>query len=240
MARKSGANAKQPPKDTLQPNTLVLDNGAHTIKAGFAPPPNSTTAPDPEKDCHIIANCIARSQRDRRTYVGAELLDECWDFGELAFRRPVERGYVVNWEGEKAIWERSLLGKGSKLGCEPERTNLLLTEAPGAPAALQRNADEMVFEEFGFGGLWRTTGGFPTLAAGGGYVDLCLMLPQRLRSTPMRHPRSHHQLRHRLPASRSSASSSLTSATHTRRSLLSTMADLSTPPAAASTSAAKR
>ena len=58
-----------------------------------------------------MANCIARSQRDRRTYVGSELLDECWDFGELAFRRPVEKGFVVNWEGEKAIWERSLFDK---------------------------------------------------------------------------------------------------------------------------------
>ena len=158
MARKSGSAAKAAPKDTLQPNTLVVDNGAHTLKAGYAPAPNSTTNPDTEKDCHIIANTIARSQRDRRTYIGSELLDECWDFGELAFRRPVEKGYVVNWEGEKAIWERSLLGQGSKLGVEAGETNLILTEAPGAPAALQRNADEMVFEEFGFGGLYRTIG----------------------------------------------------------------------------------
>ena len=47
--------------------------------------------------------------------MGSELLDECWDFGELAFRRPVERGFVVNWEGEKAIWERSLVDRKSAL-----------------------------------------------------------------------------------------------------------------------------
>lgn len=156
MARKSSAAPKRPSPDTLQPNTLILDSGAHTIKAGFSAPTDIPA--DPEKDCYIIANCLARSVRDKRTYVGSELLDECWDFGELAFRRPVEKGYVVNWEGEKAVWERSLLGKGSKLGCEPAETNLLLTEAPGAPAALQRNADEMVFEEFGFGSLWRGIG----------------------------------------------------------------------------------
>lgn len=117
MARKSTLPTATPTKDTdnpLQPHTLILDNGAHTLKAGFATTPN----PNPDTDCHIIANCIARSQRDRHTYVGPELLDECWDFGELAFRRPVERGFVVNWEGEKAIWESSFApkGKGGKGG----------------------------------------------------------------------------------------------------------------------------
>lgn len=114
MARKSNTAPVTTTSDTLQPHTLVLDNGAHTLKAGFAT--STDASPDPEKDCHIIANCIARSKRDRRTYVGSELLDECWDFGELAFRRPVEKGFVVNWEGEKAIWERSLLVKGGKIG----------------------------------------------------------------------------------------------------------------------------
>lgn len=188
MARKSGTAPKQQPQDTLQPNTLILDNGAHTIKAGFSPPAGSKEIPDPEKDCHIIANCIARSTRDKRTYTGSELLDECWDFGELAFRRPVERGFIVNWEGEKAIWERSFLGKtgsakrASGLECEPADTNLILTEAPGSPAALQKNADEMVFEEFGFGSYFRTIGAdFPS------YIYVCFYLTtlsshaQRLR-----------------------------------------------------------
>lgn len=111
MARKASSSKPPKPSDTLASQTLILDNGAHTIKAGFAPTTSSDHAePDVDKDCDIIANCIARSQRDKRTYVGPELLDECWDFGELAFRRPVEKGFVVNWEGEKAIWERSLGG----------------------------------------------------------------------------------------------------------------------------------
>ena len=113
MARKSTSNTRTSTGDQLPSQTLVLDNGAHTIKAGFSP--STDAQPNLEKDCHVIANCIARSQRDKRTYVGSELLDECWDFGELAFRRPVERGFVINWEGEKAIWERSLLDKRSPL-----------------------------------------------------------------------------------------------------------------------------
>ena len=113
MTRRGSSNA-QASQSQLAAKTLILDNGAHTIKAGF-PPQDSDSEPNVAKDCHVIANCIARSQRDKRTYVGSELLDECWDFGELAFRRPVERGFVVNWESEKAIWERSIVDKRSPL-----------------------------------------------------------------------------------------------------------------------------
>ncbi len=108
MARKNTSNPKTTLNADLAARTLILDNGAHTIKAGFSSP-NNEDEPNPEIDCHIIANCIAHSQRDKRTYIGPELLEECWDFGELAFRRPVEKAFVVNWEGEKAIWERTLL-----------------------------------------------------------------------------------------------------------------------------------
>lgn len=114
MARKGASGASKVSIGRLASRTLIFDNGAHTIKAGFSSAA-SNNEPDPETDCDIIANCIARSQRDKRTYVGVELLEECWDFGELAFRRPVEKGFIVNWEGEKAIWERSLLDDRSKL-----------------------------------------------------------------------------------------------------------------------------
>ena len=76
------------------------------------------------------------------------------DFGELAVRRPVERGYIVNWEGEKAVWEHMF----ADLKVDAGETNLILTEQPGAPAALERWSDEMVFEEFGFAAYHRTVG----------------------------------------------------------------------------------
>ena len=121
MARKASISKPTPQTDGLASRTLILDNGAHTIKAGFASAATSnegaetSNEPNPDDDCQIIANCIARSQRDKRSYVGPELLDECWDFGELAFRRPMEKGFVVNWEGEKAIWERSFMDGRARL-----------------------------------------------------------------------------------------------------------------------------
>ncbi|KAI9887935.1 MAG: Actin- protein 6 [Watsoniomyces obsoletus] len=146
-------------KPIVQPiadQTLVLDNGAYTMKAGLVPL-SAETPPD----CNIIPNCLARS-RNKRIWIGAQL-EQCRDFGEMAFRRPVERGYLVNWEAEKEIWERSFFDKDAKVKCDPHETNLILTEAPNAPQALQNNCDQMIFEEFEFASYYRCIG--PTLNA---------------------------------------------------------------------------
>ncbi|KKY25974.1 putative actin-like protein arp6 [Diplodia seriata] len=138
-------------KPSLPSNTLIVDNGAYTIKAGFAPPDSST-----EPSYRISPNCIARA-RDRRIWIGSQL-DQCKDFGEMAFRRPVEKGFIVNWEGEKAIWDHEFLGNDAALKCDPHDTTLVLTEAPNSPQALQTNCDQMVFEEFEFASYYRCLG----------------------------------------------------------------------------------
>lgn len=91
----------------LPDNTLVVDNGAFTIKAGFIS--DATQNPN----CQVIPNCIARD-REKRVWIGSQL-SNCKDFGELVFRRPVEKGYLVNWEAEKAVWDQSFFDKGAKL-----------------------------------------------------------------------------------------------------------------------------
>ncbi|KAK6532237.1 Actin- protein 6 [Arthrobotrys megalospora] len=128
-------------------NVLVLDNGASTIKAGFA------TRNTDLSDCSIVPNCIARS-RDRRLYVGKQL-ENCKDFGSIVFRQPVEKGYIVNWESQKEIWDRLLLDEESPLKCDAKTTTLILTEAPNAPTPLQTNVDQIVFEEYEFGAYYR-------------------------------------------------------------------------------------
>ena len=110
---------------TTPSQTLVIDNGAYTLKAGLVPKGATDLSYD---NCTVIPNCIARSARDKRTYVASELA-ECKDFGELAFRRPVEKGFIVNWEAEKAIWEHEFMseadggigsvGEGLRVGTSP-------------------------------------------------------------------------------------------------------------------------
>jgi actin-related protein 6 len=70
----------------------------------------------------------------------------------------VEKGYVVNWEGERAIWDFEFGEKGRLSGLVPGDVNLVLTEAPNAPHRLQEMTDQIVFEEFGFASAYRSIG----------------------------------------------------------------------------------
>ncbi|KAH8165616.1 hypothetical protein CIB48_g2668 [Xylaria polymorpha] len=113
--------------DRLPPSrTLVLDNGAYTIKAGFV------TDDD-----------------------GAADDTQCTDFSEAVFRRPVEKGFIVNWEAQKEIWEREFLDDGAPQRCNAGETRLLLAEPANALPILQANCDQIVFEEFGFASYFR-------------------------------------------------------------------------------------
>lgn len=130
--------------------TLVVDNGAYTIKAGFSSP----SIESPEQS--IIPNCLAKD-RDRKVYIGSQV-SSCKDFSEMTFRRPVEKGYIVSWEAEKEIWENEFFDTKAKLHCDPKETGLILTEAPNALPVLQSHCDQIVFEEFGFARYLRTVG----------------------------------------------------------------------------------
>ncbi|GAB1316174.1 Actin-related protein 6 [Madurella fahalii] len=143
-SRKSRSAGPPPPS-----TTLVLDNGADTIKAGFV----TVGGVD---DPRIIPNCFARD-RHKKTYVGSEL-EKCRDFGEIVFRRPVEKGFIVNWEAQKEIWDREFFDDKASQKCDPSETRLVLAEQPNSLPALQTHCDQMVFEEFGFASYYRGIG----------------------------------------------------------------------------------
>ena len=155
----------KPQDRVIADQTLVVDNGGYTIKAGFAGDSAATHS------CKTIPNCIAKD-RGKRIWVGSQL-ENCTDFGEIAFRRPIEKGYLVNWEAEKAIWDNMLIEHGAPLKvrisnlwqlsthkkqCDPHDTNLILTESPNTPAALQMNCDQIIFEEYDFSSYSRCVG----------------------------------------------------------------------------------
>ncbi|KAM0351785.1 hypothetical protein ACHAPU_002297 [Fusarium lateritium] len=162
-----GRKAKPaPPKGPS--TTLVLDNGAATIKAGLV---RDGKFDEPR----IIPNVIARD-RARKVYVASEL-EKCRDFGEIQFRRPVEKGFIVNWEAQKEIWDRELFeNKACKF--DPAETRLILAEPPNGLPILQNNCDQIVFEEYGFTSYYRGIG--PTFNA---YHDI-----QNIFRTPQETP----------------------------------------------------
>ncbi|ODM21633.1 Actin-like protein arp6 [Aspergillus cristatus] len=150
---------------SLPEKTFIIDNGAYTMKAGYAP--ESLPSEEPLSTCNTIPNTIAKT-RGNRIYIGSQLNAQPTDLNEMMFRRPVEKGYIVNWEAQKEIWEHSFFDEKTVRSKEfriasPEETTLVLTEAPNALPVLQKNADEMVMEEWGFGGYLRCVG--PSLNA---------------------------------------------------------------------------
>lgn len=148
----AGGKKSRPSGPAPPSRTLVLDNGAYTIKAGFV-------SGDHTDEPRIIPNCLARD-RHRKVYVGSEL-DKCKDFGEMAFRRPVEKGFIVNWEAQKEIWDREFFDDKAPQRCDPSEARLVLAEQPNALPALQLHCDQMVFEEFGFASYCRVPGSPP-------------------------------------------------------------------------------
>ncbi|KAJ5580083.1 Actin-like protein arp6, partial [Penicillium hispanicum] len=165
-AAKAAANSPDVPARHIPDKTFVLDNGAYTMKAGWAP--DASSSEEALSLCSSIPNTLVKT-RDNRTVIGAQLSTHVTDWNEAMFRRPVEKGYIVNWEAEKEIWEQSFFedkatarNKNTRITA-PEETTLVLTEAPNAMPVLQRNTDEMVMEEWGFGGYVRCLG--PTLNA---------------------------------------------------------------------------
>jgi actin-related protein 6 len=147
LAMAGGRKAKPaPPKGPS--STLVLDNGAATIKAGIV---RDGKFDDPR----IIPNVIARD-RARKVYVASEI-EKCRDFGEIQFRRPVEKGFIVNWEAQKEIWDREIF-EDKTFGIDPAEARLILAEPPNGLPILQTNCDQIVFEEYGFDSYYRGIG----------------------------------------------------------------------------------
>lgn len=160
---RTSAKSSAPKVSSLPDKTFIIDNGAYTMKSGYAP--ELPSAGDDEKSlsaCTPIPNAIAKA-RGNRIYIGSQLSGHVADCNEMVFRRPVEKGYIVNWEAQRETWDHSFFDERSARNKDlriqsPEETTLILTEAPNALPVLQRNADEMVMEEWGFGGYLRCVG----------------------------------------------------------------------------------
>ncbi|KAG6819703.1 hypothetical protein H0H93_009447 [Arthromyces matolae] len=95
----------------------VIDNGASTIKVGIASSVDDTP--------RIIPNAVIRSKGDKMTYFGHEL-DKCKDYSSLNYRLPFEKGYLVDWDAQKAVWDGVF--SSEVLSIDSTESKLLITE----------------------------------------------------------------------------------------------------------------
>ncbi|KAJ7646286.1 actin-related protein Arp6 [Mycena polygramma] len=126
---------------------LVLDNGGSTVKTGIVGQPSSD-------DPWIIANAVVRSKGDKMTYVGHEL-DRCRDYSSLGYRLPLEKGYIVDWDAQKAVWDGLL--SDEVLTVNPTESTVLMTEPYFNLPKIQEVYDQFIFEEYEFRAHLRTT-----------------------------------------------------------------------------------
>ena len=120
---------------------VVIDNGAGWCKAGFA------GRDDPEA---VVPNCVARPQSGRRWLV-ADQITRCEELQRLGIRRPMDRGYLINPDLQKEIWDRTLK---TLLNVQPTESSLLLVEPLFTLPSIQKITDELVFEDLGFRSLF--------------------------------------------------------------------------------------
>lgn len=105
---------------------IVIDNGSHTCKAGFAgddvPRFNSPTVVGRYRNYGIM---IGLDQKD--TLFGEEVQTKK---SILNVNTPVENGIVKNWEDMEKYWQHLFT---NELKTSPEDHPVLMTEAPLNP-----------------------------------------------------------------------------------------------------------
>ena len=93
-----------------------------------------------------MPNCVAKPKGEKRSYM-CEEINTIKDISSLNLRRPIDRGYVVNWDLQKEIWDH-IFKKVLKI--KPKECHLVLTEPPFNLPAIMHEQDEVIFNHFGF------------------------------------------------------------------------------------------
>ncbi|XP_068653136.1 actin-related protein 6 [Aristolochia californica] len=119
-------------------NVVVLDNGGGLIKAGIGGDLDPVA---------VVPNSLGRPPHSSKRWLVADQLLSCEDPTSISLRRPFDRGYLINPDLEKEIWDRVFR---SILRVDPAQSSLLLVEPLFNLPSIQRATDELVFEDFGF------------------------------------------------------------------------------------------
>ncbi|XP_006621461.1 actin-related protein 6 isoform X1 [Apis dorsata] len=116
-------------------STFVLDNGAYTAKVGLA-----------SDNVKLVPNCIMKAKSERRRpFVGSQI-EECRDASGLFYILPFQKGYLVNWDVQKTVWDYIF----SKECClvNLNQLSVIVTEPLFNFSTVQEAMMEIFFEEY--------------------------------------------------------------------------------------------
>ncbi|XP_027131625.1 actin-related protein 6 isoform X3 [Larimichthys crocea] len=126
--------------------TLVLDNGANMAKIGHS-----------HEEASVIPNCQFRSKTSRLKTFTANQLDEIKDPSGLFYILPFQKGYLVNWDVQRKVWDH-LFGK-EMFKVEFADTSIVITEPYFNFSSIQESMNEILFEEYQFQSALRINAG---------------------------------------------------------------------------------
>ncbi|KAF8273145.1 actin-domain-containing protein [Lactarius quietus] len=149
--------------DIMDPSIpLVVDNGTGFVKVGYA----GSNFPE-----HVFPSVIGRPILRAEERVGDAIIKDIMVGDEAAALRnylqitqPMEHGIVRNWEDMKHLWDYTFT---EKLRIDPAGRKVLLTEPPMNPKVNRQKMCQVMFEEYGFQGVYVAIQAVLTLYAQG-------------------------------------------------------------------------
>ncbi|RKP35257.1 actin family [Dimargaris cristalligena] len=141
---------------------LVVDNGTGFAKVGYA----GSNFPE-----HVFPSVVGRPMLRAEEMFSHEKVKDINVGDEAAALRavlqmsyPIENGVIRNWEDMRHVWNYTFY---EKLKVDPKDCKVLLTEAPLNPKQNREKMCEIMFEEYGFQGVYVAIQAVLTLYAQG-------------------------------------------------------------------------
>ncbi|XP_011496887.1 PREDICTED: actin-related protein 6 isoform X2 [Ceratosolen solmsi marchali] len=100
-----------------------------------------------------LPNSIMKAKSERRRPFIGNQIEECRDVSGLYFMLPLQKGYLINWDVQKTVWDYIF----SKECCpiNLSHTSLIITEPPFNFPSVQEAMAEIFFEEYEISSLLR-------------------------------------------------------------------------------------
>ena len=127
-------------------HVFVLDNGGGTLKAGHS----NMHAP------RVVPNCITKAKSEKRRAFVGDQMDDCRDLSSLFYILPFQKGYLVNWDHQKTVWDYLFGSSCFKMDHKLSAIDLIFTEPYFNFNSIKEGLSELLFEEYGFKSIFRT------------------------------------------------------------------------------------
>ncbi|XP_060075318.1 actin, clone 302-like [Ylistrum balloti] len=122
------------------PVCVVLDNGSHTIKTGFAGDDGPVRIFRTVKGTPLLEDHMIKDSSKKKCYVGDEVIA---NMDVLDIRRPIERGIVTDWDAMETVWHHVF----DDICVKPSNVNVLVTEPQMNPKSNREKLAQIMFEK---------------------------------------------------------------------------------------------